>query len=58
MASTPAEGGGRRSRRLPISQPASAVSASAIQPSTIPTPTSARTSSRAMLKKATTGITT
>jgi hypothetical protein len=51
-------GVGRRSRRRPITHPISAVITSAAQPNAIPAPTSAVTSSRAMLKNATSGITT
>src|SRR3954471_19939541 len=57
MASTPAEGRGRCSARRPISHPIRAVDRSAIQPNAMPTPTSASTWSRAMLKNTTTGVT-
>ncbi len=57
IASTPAVGRSRCSSRRPTNHATSAASTSAAQPRTIPMPTSALTSSRAMLKNVTNGIT-
>jgi hypothetical protein len=55
--STPADGRARSSTGRTATQANREVSASAAQPSTMPPPTSAVISSRAMLKNATGGIT-